>query len=261
MKITKTLLLASAVLALAACSSGPSGNISLVDNQINKESSKSGSFTQTIKIDEYRPGCKGECPHLVVDSLVFPGKPKLTALVDHSLALMSWIDEDRPAPYDTVAGLESYFWQTAADRDEIYLSARAIFRNQYLTTVELNVGQYSTGMAHGIKGNQFINWDNQNSVNLSLDDILVSGAYSQYEQVLKQAYSKWVNDNKDQIDDPDNYERMWPFVATNNVAITDLGLLVKYQPYEIAPYSFGEPEILLSYKDLKNIIKARYLPN
>lgn len=256
----KLSLIAVATLSLAACASGPADNITLVDNQINQESSKAGSFTQAIKVDINRPGCTGECPHLVIDSLVFPGKAKLTKLVDYTLSQMAWIDTDRPAPFDSIAGLEKYYWETAADKDELYLIAKDKFRNKYLTTVELNVYQYRTGMAHGMGGNQFINWDNQNATSLTLDNLLQKGAYDKYVEQLKLAYNKWITDNSATIDDPENYTRMWPFVATDNVGLTDLGLLVKYQPYEIAPYSSGQPELLIPYKDLKGILKNQFIP-
>lgn len=257
----KLTLIAAAALSLAACASGPSDNISLVDNQINQESSKSGSFTQPIKIDAYQPGCSGECPHLVVDSLVFPGNAKLTKLVDYTLSQMAWIDNERPAPFSNIAGLEKYYWQTAADRDELYLVAKDKFRNKYLTTIELNVYLYRTGMAHGMGGNQFINWDNQSQLSLNLKDLIKAGAYDKYVEQLKIAYNKWIADNSASIEDPENYARMWPFVASDNAGITDLGLLVKYQPYEIAPYSSGQPELLIPYKNLKDILKSKYLPN
>lgn len=260
MTFTKLSLITAIALSLAACASGPSDNISLVDNQINQESSKSGSFTQPFKIDETRPGCSGECPHLVVDSLVFPGNAKLTQLVDHTLASMSWIDEDQPAPYDNIAGLEKYYWKTAADRDEMYLIAKTKFRNKYLTTIDLSAYQYRTGMAHGMGGSQFINWDNQTAKNLSLDDLLQAGAHDKYVEQLKIVYGKWLKDNSASIDDPENYLRMWPFVATDNAGLTDAGLLVKYQPYEIAPYSSGQPEMLIPYKDLKGILKSKFIP-
>jgi hypothetical protein len=44
------------------------------------------------------------------------------------------------------------------------------------------------------------------------------------------------------------------------VALTDTGIVVKYQPYEIAPYSSGQPELLIPYSELKGILRPEYLP-
>lgn len=261
MKLIKIAITTLSSVILAACASGPSDNLSLVGNEINQESSKSGSFTQPLKIDQYKPGCSGECPKFVVDSLIFPGKPKLSKLVDYALTEMTWIDKKKPAPYLNLQELQQYFWQTAATRDEIDLIARARFRTNKLTVVELNAGQYITGMAHGITGNQFINWDNATEKVVTLDKMLKPNARQQFTEQLKKAHANWLQSHTKAIDDPANFSRMWPFVASDNVGLTDTGLVIKYQPYEIAPYSFGQPELKIPYKDLKNILKDKYLPD
>lgn len=259
-RLQRPLLAISMVLALAACASSPQGDISLVPAQLDQQTSQSGLFSQPIKWSGVRPGCQGECPKLVIDSLVFPGIPRLTELVDHALATMTWLDADRPAPYDTLQGYQAYFWKTAASRDETDLIARTRYRNRDLTTVELNVGQYQTGMAHGISGTQFINWDTQSGKALTIDQLLQPGARPRFDAALQTVHARWVQDHRDAVQDPDNFTRMWPFVSSDNVAITDQGLLVKYQSYEIAPYAWGQPELLIPYPQLQGILRPAYLP-
>src|SRR5690606_4657644 len=99
---------------LAACSSGPSSNISLIPAETAQQTSKQGLFTQAVKWEHSKPGCKGECPSIKVDSLVFPGIPRLTELVDHALAMMTGVSSNGAPPYATIAEYEQYFWQTAA---------------------------------------------------------------------------------------------------------------------------------------------------
>ncbi len=248
-------------LFLTACASGPSDNISLVTPEINAQSSKRGVFTQKIEIDKEKPGCSGECPVLKINSLVFPGHNKLTLLVDHALASMTWLDIERPAPYTSLAGFENYFWQTAAKRDEFNINARTRYRNKFLTVVELNVGQYRTGMAHGIHGSDFINWDNQAKKELNLKDILVPGGLNAFNAKLELAYNNWLANSDAIQDSPENFARMWPFSPSDNMAITDAGIVIKYQPYEIAPYSFGQPEFLVPYSELKGILLDKYMPS
>src|SRR5690606_20833062 len=74
---------------LAACASGPTENISLIPAQTAEQTSKDGLFTQPIKWERSKPGCKGECPKLELDSIIFPGVPRLTELIDHALATMT----------------------------------------------------------------------------------------------------------------------------------------------------------------------------
>src|SRR5690606_25834354 len=116
--------------------------------------------------------CRGECPTLEVDTLVFAGNTKLTRLVDHALALMTGVNEDQPPHYDSIAGFEEYYWQVAGSRDSVLLAAKLRYRSQYLTIIELDSWQYFTGAAHGVGATQFLNWDNARESVISLDQIL-----------------------------------------------------------------------------------------
>lgn len=246
---------------LAACASGPRDNITLIPaGQIEQESSKDGLFTQPIKYKHSKPDCKGECPQIEVDSLVFPGVPILTELVDHALAVMTGVGTDHPQPYTTISEYESYFWQTAAPRDSTVFSAKARYRSRLLTVIELNTWQYYTGAAHGISATQFLNWDNANGKVLGMADILQPGAYDQYEQALRNAHQRWLANNPDAQNDPAAYNRLWPFQVSENFALTDVGLVVKYDSYQLAPYSHGQPELTIPYDELQGILKSRFLP-
>lgn len=248
------------VLTLAGCASGPRDNISLVPAQLDQQTRQEGLFTQPVKLSRERPGCRGECPKLMIDSLAFPGHPRLTQLVDHALASMTWIDTQSAPPYDTLAGFEAYYWKTAGSRDEVQLTARTRYRNEHLTVVELDAGQYRTGMAHGITGSQLLNWDNAAEKALTIDNLLMSGARPVFEAALRVEHARWLDQHADAIDNRENFDRMWPFAPTDNVGLTDLGMLVKYQPYEIAPYAWGQPELLIPYDRLRDILKPQYLP-
>lgn len=253
------LTIAACALLLAACAS-PSDRISLIPAELDAQTSRDGLFTQKVEWTRKRPGCEGDCPKLVVDSLVFPGHGALTKLVDHALATMTWLDQDEPMPYATIAEYEPYFWKTAGPLDQTWLQSRARYRNRHLTVIELTASQYRTGMAHGITGTQFLNWDNAAGRLLGLDDVLAPGARPAYDAALQRAYDRWLRDNPAANDDPLNYQRMWPFHPTDNFALTDLGLVAKYQSYEIAPYSSGHPELLIPYADLQGVLRPGYLP-
>jgi len=247
---------------LAACASGPASNISLIPaDQIAEETSKDGLFTQPIRWTHEKPGCKGECPTLEVDSIAFPGVPKLTELVDYALATMTGVSDQTLAPYDSIAGYESYLWQTAAPRDSATLVAKTRYRNKYLTVIELNTWQMFTGAAHGLTATQFLNWDNARARVLGLSDILRAGAHDDYVAALRRAHAEWFKTRPEMQDDPETALRMWPFQPSSNFALTDAGLVVKYNSYEIAPYSSGQPELLIPYADLKGILKAEYMPS
>src|SRR5690606_13314822 len=112
-----------------------SDNISLIPaDQVAEQTSKDGLFSQPVKWERTKPGCKGECPTLKVDSIVFPGVGKLSELVDHALAIMTGVGVSQAQPYDSIEQYEDYFWKTAAPRDSTLLSAKARYRNKNITT-------------------------------------------------------------------------------------------------------------------------------
>ncbi len=244
---------------LAACASQPS-DISLIPSQIGQETSKEGAFTQPIKWERSKPGCKGECPTIKVDSLVFPGNARLTSVVDHGLAYMTGVGDSSAPPYATIAEYQDHFWKTAAPRDSTVFTAKTRYRNRNLTVVELNTWQYMTGMAHGLSATRFLNWDNSAEKLLSLENVLEPGKRDAYVAALRNAHSRWLANNPDARHDPASYSRMWPFQESDNFGFTDQGLVVKYNSYEIAPYSAGQPELLIPYPELAGVLKPAFLP-
>lgn len=253
-------LTAVAIGVLAACSSGPSANISRIPVATDQQTSKEGLFVQEVKWKHAKPDCEGDCPTLELDSIVFPGVPKLTELVDHALAMMTGIGDSGPPSYFTIAEYEDYFWKTAAPRDSTLLSAKTRYRNRTLTVIELNSWQYVTGAAHGISATQFLNWDNSIDKVLSLERILQAGQYDAYVAALKQAHSTWRASHPDAQRDIETFNRMWPFQVSENFGFTDQGLVVKYDSYQLAPYSSGQPELLIPYASLQGILRPEFIP-
>ena len=254
-------VLASAAL-LAACASKPSDVISLIPaDQVGAQTSKDGLFAQPVSWEREKPDCSGECATLKVESLVFPGNPELTRLVHHALATMTGTGSSTPQVYQTIAEFEAHYWRTAAPRDSAVLEAKAIYRNRSLTVLELNSYQYFTGAAHGISATQYLNWDNRSKRVLSLNDILVPGGRDGYLQALRAAHEAWLAGNRDAQEDPAGYRRMWPFQASENFALTDKGIVVKYDSYQLAPYSAGQPELRIPYSALRNVLRPEFVPS
>lgn len=244
---------------LGACAGKPA-DISLIPTQTDAVTSQDGLFVQPVKWARTKTGCKGECPRMSVDSLVFPGVPRLTELVDHALAMMTGMGDERMPPYSTIAEFETYFWQSAGPRDEVMLAAKTRYRNRYLTVIELSSGQYFTGAAHGITATQFLNWDNATGTVLGMEQLLKPGAYPRFVKALERAHAAWRANHPDAQHDQATWQRLWPFQATDNVALTDTGLVAKYDSYEIAPYSSGQPELHIPYTELTDILQPEYLP-
>jgi len=244
---------------LSACASSSSRDISLIPTQIDELTQKKGAFTQPVKWSKTKPDCKGTCPKMTVDSVVFPGKRALTDLVDQTLAAMvSQLNSDHLLP--TIDEFEGYYWKTAAPADEVNLAAKPIYRNKHLTVLELGAWQYHTGAAHGMSTTQFIIWSNEDNQPLVLADLLRPRQEKHFLALQEQAHEQWLSQLDFAQEDPEQYRRLWPFQPTENIALIDQGVLVKYDPYEIAPYAAGMPSFVIPYQELSGVLKDQFLP-
>ena len=262
-RFTRACLAGAALAVLAGCASSPSDTISLppsTPQPTATEAQVRGLNVEKLQWQGAKPGCQGQCPRIEIDSVAFPDIPKLTELVDHVLAYMTGVDPNRPRPYRTISEYTQYFWQTAQSRDTTIFKAsvKAVVGN--IVAVELHTGQYLTGAAHGIPATQYLNWQRDQSRVLALDEALQPGARPAFVEALRRAHAAWLATNPDAQRDPQAYGRMWPFQESNNFALTPEGVVVKYDAYSIAPYSHGEPELLIPYAELRGILRPEFMP-
>lgn len=252
-------MMACALALLAACGSSPPADISLAS--ANAPAADAGDVkVESVKWTRTKPGCRGECPKIEVDSVAFPGIPKLTALVDHVLAYMTGLDRNRRGQYETLNEYAQYFFQTAQPRDETWFKASVKDTVGDIIAIELHTGQYVTGAAHPIPATQYMNWERGKGRVLALGEAILPGRGPQYVEALKAAHARWLKTNDDYKRDPAAYDKMWPYEPTDNFALTRDGMVVKYDAYSIAPYSYGEPELLIPYKDLVGILRPEFIP-
>ncbi|HJD44043.1 MAG TPA: RsiV family protein [Candidatus Paenalcaligenes intestinipullorum] len=249
-----------ALLGGCASTATPPSKVPPYTDQITQQD---GAFSQPDRWQHTQPNCRGNCAKISLDSLVFPGKPELTQYVQQRLLSVALgPDPDQAlSPAKNYDQLQQRFWQQAGPRDELMLTAKLRYRNRDLTTLELGLYQYFTGAAHGQAVTELVTWDHAKNQPLSLNDVVRPQRYEDYVTALRTAHQRWLITQEAYQDQPQQYSKMWPFQVSENVGLTDAGLLVKYNSYEIAPYAFGQPELLIPYSDLQGILRHEYLPN
>lgn len=248
---------------LAGCASSTPSNITLPSNvpEPAKTADQVGGLEiEKIEWEGTKPGCKGRCPSITIDSVGFPQIPKLTALVNHALAYMTGVDPGQPRPYQTISEYTQYFWQTAQALDTTIFKASVKDVSPAIIAVELHTGQYLTGAAHGIPATQYLNWQRAQERVLALDEALLPNQHPAFVAALQRAHTVWLAHNEDAQRDPASYDRMWPFQESTNFALTRNGVVVKYDAYSIAPYSHGEPELTIPYAELHGILRPEFMP-
>lgn len=113
------------------------------------------------------------------------------------------------------------------------------------------------GGAHGVGYAEYLMFDMDSRQQITLKDVLNSGQQTKFKALAYTEYKAWVKQSDNDIK---TFEQNWPFVMTDNAALTDKGITLTYQPYEIAPYAYGMPKLTVPYAKLKGIVKPKYLP-
>src|SRR5690606_8872206 len=100
-RATARFVLSASLAALLAACATQSPTPSRIPNQTADTTWKDGLFSQPLSLEHTRPGCRGECPALKVQSLIFPGVPELTNLIDRTLADMTPVAGETQPSYQT----------------------------------------------------------------------------------------------------------------------------------------------------------------
>lgn len=211
----------------------------------------------SIKTEHWKktkPQCQGEaCPYIEVELVQF-GDKELAALVEKTLAGMVSIDEKQPA-FSNISELSKFFWPKTEDHWNIYLHSKVLRQYKNLLVMQLDSDTYSGG-AHGIAATRYLNINRENQQVLTLADVLEPGKDAEFWQKVQGLHLEWQKANG--LTDPD-LNKTWPFIKTDNFALTEQGLTVKYQSYDIAAYAFGQPEFTVPYTQLNGIVKPAFL--
>lgn len=207
---------------------------------------------------EHRPnGCTGEtCPVVNIETLHFPQSAALDRLVERSLLELTRSEEGAPL-HASLTSYEQDFLAHAQPGWESYLQAKVREQNGDILVIELSSYLF-TGGAHGMPGRAFINYDLDQERALGLSDMLLPGQADAFWDAAREAHQRWLVE-KDLAGD-EEFLRFMPFQQTRHVALTRDALVLKYDAYAIAPYSFGHPELYIPYERLKGILAPEYLP-
>lgn len=116
-----------------------------------------------------------------------------------------------------------------------------------------------TGGAHGLPSRDLLVFDPALKRQLDLDAILIAGKESQLDALVYDAYKQWVR--SDMQADVADYEQSWPYFFSETFSFDESGMWFLYQPYGIAPYASGMPQLHVPYSKLRGVLQPRYLPS
>lgn len=201
-------------------------------------------------------GCQGEhCPMVNLDTLFFPDRPVLNRLIDAHLRAMTLYNLDDPLPASLLSYQED-FLAKAQPGWSTWLQAQIRDWHGQVLVIELSSYLFQGG-AHGIPGRAFINYQLEENRALSLQDMLKPGKEGAFWRLVEVQHKEWVR--KNHAEDLIGFMQQWPFRATSNIALLRDRILLKYDVGEIAPYSSGHPELSLTYAQLQDVLRDKYL--
>ena len=129
-----------------------------------------------------------------------------------------------------------------------------------LISVEFTQGQYEAGAAHPNSITTVLNYDVKNGKKLALADLF--NANSKYLGVIADYCIKDLKEqskrDKDAMLEDDQIQDGAGARADNYKAwtITRKGLLIVFDPYQVAPYAAGPQQVMVPYAALKPIVKS-----
>lgn len=210
--------------------------------------------TETVAWERQQPKCKGkQCASVTVDVVRFPDNAELSALIEKELVglIQGPLNQGEP----TLDGYATGFLARADKRSTASLRAGLLRQTGALVVVRLDTSLY-TGGAHGIPVTAFLNYDRHLNRRLLLDDVVQDGRRPALVDLARKAHEAWLKQNS--FTDSAFVEQ-WPFVETDNFALGSQGLILAYNVYALAPYSAGQPELLLPYAELQGILRPEWI--
>ncbi|WP_340077068.1 DUF3298 and DUF4163 domain-containing protein [Leptobacterium sp. I13] len=143
---------------------------------------------------------------------------------------------------------EAVPWEVAVDGMVTYQSKRYV-------CIQLN-SYISTGGAHGYGATHFLLFDARSGKPIKFNDLLTDkkGFISYAEIMFRQQENVPLNEN---INSTGFMFENDAFYLPENIGLTDEGLVLQYNQYEIASYADGQKMIILPYDKILSFIELK----
>lgn len=171
---------------------------------------------------------------------------------------IDWInryyDQQLTEQYPEAFGEKSTFKLEGEDADRKYYAGSMVtFRGQRYNLVTFSrFDNIYLGGAHNMFNTRYDIFNLKTQKKIILNDVINKASRNKllaliktYNEAELKEYGTDLNDLK----------------VSENFYLAEHGLVFVYAPYEIAPFVYGIPELYVPYEELKDLIKAEYMPS
>ena len=213
-------------------------------------------------ISETEPGCDAQkdssCANASIQYVVFANQKALNDTIVKRLLGANYKGEpdsilEQRAKVFVDAYANAHGAKTPGAEYSFEPSANVIRQDSSLVTLQID-WYNNNGGAHGDEATHFINWDSKRGKEITLDDIFITGFNDTLTSIAEKLFRK-----QEKLNDHGSLENYFfknkVFALNNNFLITPVGIRFLYNTNEIKPYMAGQTELLISYTEIKALLR------
>lgn len=193
------------------------------------------------------------CPSFKLSSISFKKIPTLNQLIETRLLEVM----NAPANISLHDYLTSYLAK-ANQGDHLTINVDLLEESSVFIVLELSVQTTHATSQYNPKKFTVINFDKQKQQDITLAQAIHPDKTQTFWSVAQISYNQWLEAN--QLLNNKMFQEDWPFVETTHIALLSKQAILKYDANTLAPYAMGEPQLFISYEQLRDIIKPIYSP-
>jgi hypothetical protein len=154
--------------------------------------------------------------------------------------------------------VEEYTSVSDADVDwSLTRGARLLHSDALITSVEV-VSEGYLGGAHGFRERTLMTFDSRTGARMGVNDVLGQGSFGTLTKIVEAEFRRARSIRSDQTLQEAGFFILpgQEIPVGENFAITDKGMEIQYNPYELAPYSMGETRVRIPREAVEPLVKA-----
>lgn len=229
---------------------------------------------EIVKFSDTEGDCGDQgsgCVELAVEypkikNLLSPGAKRVDEYI-WKIILSPVIDESEPANIeafrDSLFSMFREFKAEFSDSPQSWMLNRKVnpaFNSKGIFSMEYFEESYLGG-AHGMEMKYYYNIDLNSGKDITLNELIINEKITELNTIAEEIFRKQNSiPAKRKLSDAGYTFENNKFLLNENFLITENGLLFRFNPYDIGPYSIGSTELIIPYSSIRHLIISDTFP-